>query len=167
MSYRNLPADRQRLFRRLGLHTGTDIDAYAAAALNGTDLATARRLLDDLFGYHLIVESSRGRYSFHDLIREHARTMASADQLAERNAAVDRLLDYYLHTARGADRHLPSAPRRDACRDRYPATMRADPANAGGCGRLDGRRSASTCMPPPTSPHATTGQPTPSLSPLR
>ena len=107
LSYRNLPTDQQRLFRRLGLHIGTDIDAYAAAALDGTDLATARRLLDDLFGYHLIVESARGRYRFHDLIREHARALASADQAAERDAAVGRLLDYYLHTARSADRHFP------------------------------------------------------------
>src|SRR5207344_1676444 len=68
---------------------------------------TARRLLDDLFGYHLIVESARGRYRFHDLIREHARALASADQAAERDAAVGRLLDYYLHTARSADRHFP------------------------------------------------------------
>jgi len=107
LSYGSLPADRQRLFRRLALQTGADIDVYAAAALDGSDVVTARRLLDDLFGYHLIVESTRGRYHFHDLIGEYARTLTSADQPAERDAAVDRLLDYYLHTARGADRHLP------------------------------------------------------------
>ena len=36
LSYQDLPADQQRLFRRLGLHPGPDIDAYAAAALDGT-----------------------------------------------------------------------------------------------------------------------------------
>ena len=39
LSYADLTGDQQRLFRRLGLHPGADIDAYAAAALDGTDLA--------------------------------------------------------------------------------------------------------------------------------
>ena len=38
LSYDDLTEDQQRLFRRLGLHPGADIDAYAAAALDGTDL---------------------------------------------------------------------------------------------------------------------------------
>ena len=38
LSYADLAEDQQRLFRRLGLHPGADIDAYAAAALDGTDL---------------------------------------------------------------------------------------------------------------------------------
>src|SRR5262249_19844632 len=33
LSYRDLPPDLQRLFRRLGLHPGREIDRYAAAAL--------------------------------------------------------------------------------------------------------------------------------------
>ena len=45
LSYRDLTAGQRRLFRRLGLHPGPDIDAYAAAALDGTGLATARRHL--------------------------------------------------------------------------------------------------------------------------
>jgi hypothetical protein len=40
MSYADLASEQQRLFRRLGLHPGADIDAYAAA-LDGTDLAAA------------------------------------------------------------------------------------------------------------------------------
>ncbi len=106
LSYRNLSTAQKRLFRRLGLHPGTDIDAYAAAALNNTDPGTTRRLLDDLFGYHLIDEPSRGRYRFHDLIRQHASSLAGKDRAAQRDAAVSRLLDYYLHTARAADRYL-------------------------------------------------------------
>ena len=46
LSYADLTADQQRLFRRLGLHPGADIDGYAAAALDGTDLAAARRGLE-------------------------------------------------------------------------------------------------------------------------
>ena len=43
LSYADLAGDQQRLFRRLGLHPGADVDAYAAAALDGTDLRAARR----------------------------------------------------------------------------------------------------------------------------
>ena len=46
LSYADLTADQQRLFRRLGLHPGADIDGYAAAALDGTDLRAARRGLE-------------------------------------------------------------------------------------------------------------------------
>ena len=106
LSYGRLRGDQQRLFRRLSLYPGSDIDAYAAAALNDTSLVATRRLLDDLFGYHLINEPARGRYRFHDLIREHARTLAAKDPPAQRDAAAGRLLDYYLHAARAADQFL-------------------------------------------------------------
>jgi tetratricopeptide (TPR) repeat protein len=106
LSYRNLGAAQQQLFRRLGLHPGADLDVYACAALSGTDLASARRLVDDLYGYHLIEEPVRGRYRFHDLIRQRARVLAATDPVAETDAALSRLLDYYLFNARAANRHL-------------------------------------------------------------
>ena len=77
LSYRDLGAAQQRLFRRLGLHPGPDFDAHAAAALDGTSLAEARRHLDDLYDQHLLGQPGRGRYRFHDLIREHARALAA------------------------------------------------------------------------------------------
>ncbi|MCA1821245.1 MAG: tetratricopeptide repeat protein, partial [Pseudonocardia sp.] len=76
-----------------------DIDAYAVAALHDTPLADARHLLENLFDLHLLDEPVRGRYRLHDLIRDYARTRAVSDPLAERDTAVDRLLDYYLHSA--------------------------------------------------------------------
>lgn len=106
LSYRNLSADQQRLFRLLGLHAGTDIDIYATAAVADTDLANAHKLLDDLFNYHLVDQPSRGRYRLHDLIREHARSLAASDPPAACDAAVGRLVDFYLFTARVADRHM-------------------------------------------------------------
>ena len=75
LSYRDLDDGQQRLFRRLGLHPGPDIDAYAAAALDGAGVAAARRRLEALYDQHLITEPARGRYRFHDLIREHARAL--------------------------------------------------------------------------------------------
>ena len=100
MSYADLTGDQQQLFRRLGLHPGTDIDAYAAAALDGTDLAAARRGLEALYDQYLIAEPALGRYRLHDLIREHARALAARlDPNRDRDDATTRLLDYYQHTA--------------------------------------------------------------------
>jgi tetratricopeptide (TPR) repeat protein/transcriptional regulator with XRE-family HTH domain len=106
LSYTDLDAHQQQFFRRLGLQSGADIDDYAAAALAGTELTAAEKLLEDLYTHHLIDEPSRGRYRFHDLIREHARTLALADEPVERGSAISRLLGYYTHTARAADHHL-------------------------------------------------------------
>ena len=75
LSYTDLTGDQQRLFRRLGLHPGADVDGYAAAALNDTGLATVRRGLEALYDQYLLAEPAAGRYRIHDLIREHARAL--------------------------------------------------------------------------------------------
>jgi hypothetical protein len=106
LSYQDVTAAQQRLFRRLGLVPGPSIDGYAAAALDGTTVYQARRLLDELYDQHLIGEPAPGRYQLHDLLREYARALAAADADAESDAAVSRLLDYYLHTVLAAVRHI-------------------------------------------------------------
>jgi tetratricopeptide (TPR) repeat protein/transcriptional regulator with XRE-family HTH domain len=104
LSYADLSGDQQRLFRRLGLHPGADIDGYAAAALDGTDLSAARRGLEALYDQYLLTEPAQGRYRMHDLIREHARALAGRlDSDGDRDEATTRLLDYYQHTAARAD----------------------------------------------------------------
>jgi tetratricopeptide (TPR) repeat protein len=108
LSYADLMAAQQRLFRRLGLVPGPDFDAHAAAALDGIRLDQARRGLEELYDRHLIGEPAPGRYRLHDLLREHARTIAAADDPADRDAATGRLLDYYLHTALAASKHIAS-----------------------------------------------------------
>ena len=106
LSYQDLTPSQQQLFRRLGLHPGTDIDAYAAAALDDTDLQTARRRLGELHDHNLIGEPARGRYRFHDLLREYAQARVTADSAQDNQAATGRLLHYYLHTAVAASRHV-------------------------------------------------------------
>jgi tetratricopeptide (TPR) repeat protein len=106
LSYQDLTVSQQRLFRRLGLHPGVDIDAYAAAAMDDTELHATRRRLGELYDQNLIGEPARGRYRIHDLLREYARARAAADGTADSQAAVGRLLDYYLHTAVVASRHI-------------------------------------------------------------
>ena len=100
LSYTDLTPAQQRLFRCLGLHPGSDIDAYAAAALDGTDLTAARRGVDALYDQYLLTEPGPGRYRMHDLIREHARVLAGrVDPDDDRDGAVARLLDYYQQAA--------------------------------------------------------------------
>jgi hypothetical protein len=106
LSYQDLTEDQQRLFRRLGLIPGPSFDTHAAAALDDTTLEAARRL-DELYDQHLVTEPAPGRHQLHDLLREHARTLA-ADDPADGDAAVERLLDYHLYAALAADRHIPT-----------------------------------------------------------
>jgi class 3 adenylate cyclase/tetratricopeptide (TPR) repeat protein len=106
LSYQDLPDDHRRLFRRLGLHPGPDMDAYAVGALDDTTPGQARRDLMALYDQHLLAEPSPGRYRMHDLLREHARALADADDPADRAAAVGRLLDYYTDTAQATSAHI-------------------------------------------------------------
>ena len=106
LSYQDLTPGRRRLFRRLGLHPGTETDRYAAAALGGIPLREASGCLEALYDHYLIAEPARGRYRLHDLIREHARTLASTDSPDERDAGAGQLMDYYQHTAALAEKLL-------------------------------------------------------------
>lgn len=106
LSYQDLTADHQRLFRRLGLHPGTDIDSHAAAALDGCDLAAARRGLAELFDHHLVTEPAGGRFRLHDLIREHARVLAETDDPGDVDSAITRLTGYYVTAAAAVGRHF-------------------------------------------------------------
>jgi tetratricopeptide (TPR) repeat protein/transcriptional regulator with XRE-family HTH domain len=107
LSYADLTAGQQRLFRRLGLVPGPSFDGYAAAALDHASPGQARRHLGELYDQHLITEPAPGRYQLHDLLRDHAQALA-ADDRADCEAAITRLLDYYLHTAVAADQHIPT-----------------------------------------------------------
>jgi tetratricopeptide (TPR) repeat protein len=106
VSYRHLDPDHRKFFQRLGLHPGTSIDGYAAAALAGAGLREAARYLDVLHGEGLLTEAGYHRYNMHDLIRRYVRGRAAADPVLDRQQALDRLLDYYQHTAALAEARL-------------------------------------------------------------
>ena len=133
LSYEDLTPGQRRLFRRLGLHPGTDIDGYAAAALDGAGLATARRGLEALYDHYLLTELAHGRYRLHDLIRAHARSLADRlDPDGDRELATARLLDYYQHTAAATDALLARQARPAAAGHATPAAVPvlADPVQA-------------------------------------
>jgi DNA-binding SARP family transcriptional activator/tetratricopeptide (TPR) repeat protein/DNA-binding XRE family transcriptional regulator len=103
LSYQDLSTDLKRPYRRLGLHPGAEIEPYAAAALLDVTLTEAGQLLEQLHEAHLLQEPLPGRYRFHDLTRAHAAHTATRDETEDgRCRALDRLLDYYRHTAAAA-----------------------------------------------------------------
>lgn len=104
LSYAHLTPGSQRAFRMLGLHPGEDFDAAATAALAGLDLREAGRRLDELVNANLVEERLAGHYRLHDLLRTYASELGERmDSAADRDRALDQLLDYYLHAALNAD----------------------------------------------------------------
>jgi len=165
VSYRSLTVQQRRLFRRLGLPRGPDVDAYAAAALDGTSLTAARRGLEALYDRHLIAEPRPGRYRLHDLVRAHAQALAAGDDPAACEGAITGLLDYYTHTVlaaarllfpggAGSDAAVPGRPPRHApafsTRAEAAAWVAAERANlyaAAGEAVLSGRRVPAYLIP--------------------
>jgi DNA-binding SARP family transcriptional activator/uncharacterized protein HemY len=136
-SYRDLPAQTARMFRLLGLHPAQDWDRYAAAALTGlASVAQAGRLLRVLAQAHLIQPAGPGRYQMHDLLRAYATGLADGeDGEADRQAALTRLLDYYLAGCAAAmDVLIPAerSRRPDPPVVATPVPVLADPAAARG-----------------------------------
>ncbi|MFI1169392.1 AfsR/SARP family transcriptional regulator [Streptomyces sp. NPDC020801] len=112
-SYKALSAPAARLFRLLGLHSGPDISAPAAAGLAGLTLREAGGLLVELTRAHLLTQRFPGRYALHDLLRVYAAERVLAEETPqERDRAVERLLAWYLHTADAAYRQLTPHRRR-------------------------------------------------------
>jgi tetratricopeptide (TPR) repeat protein len=106
-SYRTLSPLAACLFRLLGLHAGPDICLPAAASLMGLPTGKTRALLTELTRAHLLGEHSPGRYRFHDLLRAYAVEQGMNNESEpQRQAALHRVLDHYLHTGMVADHHL-------------------------------------------------------------
>lgn len=105
-SYQALSASQALMFRRLGLHPGTQVDVYAAAALADISPHEARNSLEALAEMHLAETVAPGRYLAHDLLREYALERAIDEETAAvRDAAVHRLLGFYLHAMKACQQH--------------------------------------------------------------
>jgi tetratricopeptide (TPR) repeat protein len=111
-SYRDLSGEVARMFRLFGLHRGQHLSVHAAAALAGVAPSQARRVLDRLVGVHLLQGIDSGRYRCHDLLRVYAAERAVAEEtLPDRALAVQRVLQWYVHTTYNANHML--SPQRD------------------------------------------------------
>lgn len=114
ISYDQLSPEGQRVLRMVGLHPANSFDTYAVAAVAGTPLPQAQRVLDELVDAHLVEEPRAGRYRLHDLVRTFASILAvSTDPEPERHCAVQWLLDHYLHAAVTATANLDSPDTRE------------------------------------------------------
>ncbi|MEU9143752.1 tetratricopeptide repeat protein [Streptomyces sp. NPDC048349] len=125
MSVKQLDRAHARLFRMLGLLPGGSFDAYLAAALADVPLHGAQEMLEDLVDAHLVQQPTAGRYRLHDLVHQHARrACAEQDPPAERERALSRFLDYYVHAAAAADAAMPVlSPGRTPSAGRPPAEL--------------------------------------------
>jgi tetratricopeptide (TPR) repeat protein/DNA-binding SARP family transcriptional activator len=105
LSYRYLNREQQQLLRRIALHPDMSFSGYAGVALaGGSRLSATEREIEALVDYHMIEEPARGRFAFHDLIRQYARHLAHVhDSEQDRRHAMRRLLDYYVRLAERAD----------------------------------------------------------------
>ena len=101
LGYGQLDPQQARAFRLLGLVEGPDISLRAAAALLSLDADDAEDMLESLVDTSLLESAAPGRYRLHDLVRLFARACAERDEQppSERDAALSRLLDFYLATA--------------------------------------------------------------------
>ncbi|MFK0292181.1 BTAD domain-containing putative transcriptional regulator [Streptomyces sp. NPDC090442] len=101
LGYKQLEPAQARAFRLLGLADGPDISLTAAAAVLDLDADAAEELLESLVDTSLLESAAPGRYRFHDLVRLYARACVERDEHppSERDAALTRLLDFYLATA--------------------------------------------------------------------
>ncbi|WP_374103115.1 tetratricopeptide repeat protein [Streptomyces sp. B93] len=107
LTYRALTAEQQLVFRRIGLHTGSEFDQYAVAALAGLTGDAAGRVLEELLIHHLVIEKSPYRFTMHDLLRGYARSLVETgdqDSAEDSRQAVRRLMDHYVQAADRADR---------------------------------------------------------------
>ncbi|MFF1411416.1 BTAD domain-containing putative transcriptional regulator [Streptomyces sp. NPDC058289] len=103
LGYGQLEPAQQRAFRLLGLADGPDISLAAAAAVLDRAEHDTEDLLEALVDCSLLESAAPGRYRFHDLVRLYARACAERDEQppSARDAALDRVLDFYLATAAG------------------------------------------------------------------
>ncbi|WP_326794476.1 AfsR/SARP family transcriptional regulator [Streptomyces sp. NBC_01808] len=117
-SYGHLSPAAARLFRLLGLHPGPELSTGAAACLAGLAPRRARPLLSELTRAGLLTEPAPDWFSVHDLLRDYAAELARThDTAADRQDAVQRALDHYVHSARAVCRTpVPPHPaRRSRC----------------------------------------------------
>ncbi|MEU4475897.1 BTAD domain-containing putative transcriptional regulator [Micromonospora sp. NPDC023888] len=102
-----LSREAATVFALFGLVPTDDISLPAVASLIGVPATRARELLRQLEATYLVHQHVPGRFRMHDLVRLHAAEQATETVDAEtRDAALRRLVDFYLHTAYAADRLL-------------------------------------------------------------
>ncbi|MQS11609.1 tetratricopeptide repeat protein [Streptomyces kaniharaensis] len=149
--YRSLDAEGARAYRLLGLHPTLLVDADAIRALLDTT-GPLGRTVNALLMANLLDRRAMGYYLMNGVVHEHAWSIACRPEHAEeREAALDRILEYYTavaesgealrsgrwrHDPAGAYRRLAETPGTDAV-DRNRVALVAAVETANRTGRHD------------------------------
>ncbi|WP_405062432.1 helix-turn-helix domain-containing protein [Kribbella sp. NBC_01505] len=100
LSYADLSADAQRAFRLCSLHPGDDFSAESAGVLLGIPAAAADRVLEVLLEANMLLQHTKNRFRFHDLLGLYSRRLLAED--AEATTARTRLHAWYVEAATAA-----------------------------------------------------------------
>nr|WP_239062903.1 BTAD domain-containing putative transcriptional regulator [Streptomyces sp. SID13031] len=100
LSYADLSSDAQRAFRLCSLHPGDDFSADSTGILLGMSTAAADRVLEDLLEANMLLQHTKNRYRFHDLLGLYSRRLVAED--TEGEAARTRLYSWYAEAATAA-----------------------------------------------------------------
>jgi tetratricopeptide (TPR) repeat protein/DNA-binding XRE family transcriptional regulator len=102
-SYARLADQEAGAFALAGLHPGASLDAHETAALTGTAVTQARRVLGRLQRASLLHATQGAAYGMHDLLRAYAREQAAACGTGDSGRQpLTRLFDYYLAASAAA-----------------------------------------------------------------
>jgi hypothetical protein len=108
LAYEGLKDPLRQAYRRAALVPGPDLTPDVAAIACATDVLTATEMLDELVDANLLsVNGVSGRYTFHTVVREHARLRAREDEGDERcDTVIGRVVRWYLDMAVPCDAAL-------------------------------------------------------------
>ncbi|MFD7653917.1 ATP-binding protein [Actinosynnema sp. NPDC059797] len=138
LSYREQPPPGRKIYRLLSLHPGTHFTPELASAAARFSPEQTDRALTSLVNANLLESRGDDTYRFNDLIRIHARECCERRMREEdRTAAFERIVEWYVHAARAADRAI--TPYR-------PTTRYADRHDVGARRTFDSRKAALTWL---------------------
>jgi tetratricopeptide (TPR) repeat protein len=125
LSYDALPPEPARTYRLCALHPGPSFGIGVAAAMAEREPDSVEAALESLVERNLLSEVADRRFRYHDLMRVHARNLASAtDKAAGCDAALRRMVEWYLDGTAGAERVLRPTRRRLGSRFQRPPDPR-------------------------------------------
>lgn len=100
LSYDDLSSDAQRAFRLCSLHPGDDFSADSTAILLRMPPAEADRVLEDLLEANMLMQQTKNRYRFHDLLGLYSSRLLAED--TEGDTALTRLYSWYAEAVTAA-----------------------------------------------------------------
>lgn len=106
LGYAGLVSDAEHLYRICALHPGREfgLEVAAAGAGDGWTVQRAESAVETLLEANFLVEEGDDRFTYHDLLRLHARHLAETEDDDDgRQAAVVRMIEWYLDRAVTAD----------------------------------------------------------------